>query len=264
MDPFQEARNRSEPDGQRILAIVQGLRGLAEDFENQTVGEHRAAAFLLEAVRAGAFSADPWLEFFLLLEQAVAEKGMWPRLFLYGGISWLRAHRDRLPIDAPPTFEDFDWERVSNLPLRELLRAWLLDLAALLGQTISERTVQSGAKVKEAGEKRDRCPRGQASEWILSCVCTHHEYDGQSIGNWDSFPTLDDVVTGLQGRVSKGAISGWFKESFGGFSAYKAACQQETLLPKLQKMRQDFNEFFDPEEVLLNRPDSRAADPAHD
>lgn len=94
-------------------------------------------------------------------------------------------------------------------------------------------------------------------------MCGHHEYDGQSIANWDHFKSLDGVVAKLDGRVGKTTVSKWFKENFGGFDAYKVTCQQETLLPKLQSLRQDFDSLFDPEEVLLSRPDHRAAGPAH-
>lgn len=108
-----------------------------------------------------------------------------------------------------------------------------------------------------------RCPRGQAPEWILGYLCKHHAYDGQSIGNWEP-ATLDQVVRGLGGHPGRTTVSNWFKTHFGGHDLYKAACQREILLPKLQKLRGDFDLLFDPEEILLNRADPRSAAPARD
>lgn len=113
------------------------------------------------------------------------------------------------------------------------------------------------------GGSDGRCPRGQAQEWILSYLCEHHKYDGKSIGNWDPVK-LDQVVSGLGGHPGRTSVSKWFGKHFGGHDLYRAACQNETLLPKLQKLRGDFDSLFDPEDVLLNRADPRALDPAHD
>lgn len=116
------------------------------------------------------------------------------------------------------------------------------------------------------GEPRQnaRCPRGQAPEWILDYLCAHHQYEGQSIGNWEPV-TVAQVMAGLKGGVKKTSVHNWFRKHFdGGIDAYRAACQRETLLPMLQRLRQDFGAMFDPEEVILQRIDPRAADPAHD
>jgi len=67
----------------------------------------------------------------------------------------------------------------------------------------------------------------------------------------------------LKGKVSKGAISKWFRENFGGHRAYSVECQRETLLPKLQSLTGDFAGFMDPDD-FLDAVDKRAVDPAHD
>ena len=165
--------------------------------------------------------------------------------------------------------DKLDWEtaRAELVAIRAAAaKAAALRYSALDGEPSEPaRKEKAGLGSKRRpGHQGDRCPRGAAPNWILSMVCEHHEYDGQSIGNWTPFGTLAEVVAALDDRVGKTTAAMWFKKEFGGFPAYKAACQNETLLPKLQKLRGDFNHLFDAEEVLLNRRDPRAADPAHD
>lgn len=255
-NPFETA-HEAEPDAERIAAIVHGLKNLAETFDNNVgLAAGLGSEYLIDAVRAGAFSGARWLEFCAYMRMPYRTCGVGDEL-LRLAIEWLHDHRERLPIERPPEFPVWEKWRICIFPPANIMRMDLLDLATLLEQTVAE--VES----EGVGQKRNRCPRGQAPEWILSYLCEHHAYDGESIGNWPHV-TLDEVVEGLEGRVGKTTVSKWFRNEFGGHDAYRVACQQETLLPKLQKMRQDFNKLFDPEKVLLNQPDSRAEDPAHD
>jgi len=94
-----------------------------------------------------------------------------------------------------------------------------------------------------------RCPRGQAPELVLSALCEHHGYDGQSIDRHDPIGVAE-LVGKLRGLVSKGAVSQWFKAHFGGWRGYCESCQREILLLTLQRLRGDLAAMFgDPEKI---------------
>ncbi len=108
---------------------------------------------------------------------------------------------------------------------------------------------------KEAARNKQRCPRGQAPEWILDYVVQYHEYDGESVSNWEPL-AVGDIVAGLDHRVSRSAVSRWFQTQFGGHAAYVAACGRRANGPLLSTLRRFRGEgttvFIDPDEFTAD------------
>ena len=131
-------------------------------------------------------------------------------------------------------------------------------------QTEQTRHAEGKAQSASPGGKTQsssRCPPGQASEWILNCLCDHHGYDVEGIDNWEPLKGRE-IVECLDSRVSAGSVSAWFKKHFDGHAMYEAAChrQENSPLPsKLRELREEETSvFIDPNRWLedtANPPD---------
>lgn len=72
---------------------------------------------------------------------------------------------------------------------------------------------------------------------LLSGLCSHHKYDGTSIGDFEPIAVAE--LAGMA-AVDKGTASRWFKQSFrDGHKGYKRACVNGSLLLNLQLLRGD-------------------------
>jgi hypothetical protein len=156
---FDMARIATAPDGQRVAATVQGLQSLANSADpNVRYIEGAAASYLLEAIRAGAFSAPGWLEFLLGIERAYGSEPKPERNLFWGAVGWLHAHRGRVPLDDPPTFDGFEKRFVYNwVPGREVLLPMLREVAATIERAAgqwSDRAATVPGKPATAASKR--------------------------------------------------------------------------------------------------------------
>ena len=121
--------------------------------------------------------------------------------------------------------------------------------------------VEQGDESADNARAGGRCSPGQAGEWILDYLCAHHGYDGEGIDNWSPLG-VSAITKGLDDRVSKGAVSEWFKKHFDNHAEYVGACgRQENgpLLITLRKLREETTTaFVDPSpwlEDAADRPD---------
>lgn len=153
-------------------------------------------------------------------------------------------------------------QSIRNMPprFRELLQEEIAKEQTTAGDraaVVSGKEPSEAAKVDNAWAG-GRCPPGQAGEWVLNCVCSHHGYDGEGVENWEPIG-VGQVVTKLEGRVSKGRVSKWFKDAFGGHAEYAGACGRQKNGPLLTKLREQRDEkttaFVDPSLWLEDRLD---------